>query len=85
MPDGRPYAHAWVEDLARQACLFAGILDGDRHHFAAPADEYATEFQVQQCVKYSWSEAYGLNHETGHYGPWLEDYRKLCRNGGEDD
>jgi hypothetical protein len=33
---------------------------------------------MQEAVRYTFAEALRLNHQSGHYGPWVEEWRALC-------
>jgi len=76
--DGHKYAHAWVEQDGRFV-IFAGIHLGKHKYFAALRAEYYTDAKVQEATKYTPREAAMENLRSGHYGPWLEKYKRLCR------
>jgi hypothetical protein len=75
--DGRPSAHAWVEDGDK--VIFAGILEGEKSYFAAERKEYYRELKVKTTAKYSVKAAMRQNLITGNYGPWLPQLKALCR------
>lgn len=77
-PSGEEYAHAWVEDVTSNTAIFSGILKGERLSFGTPIPEYRDHVNVVELTRYTYQEAYKLNLETGHYGPWIEKYRALC-------
>ena len=74
-PDGRLYAHAWVEDAVEDTCIFTGILDGTRRVFATPAHEYYAEVRVQEMTRYNLIQALQNNRFTNSYGPWEARYQ----------
>ena len=75
-PDGNLYSHAWVE--YEEQAFFRAIIEGEPTYVATSIAEFATEFQVQACTRYSVREAAILNRQSGHYGPWLPQYKALC-------
>ncbi len=75
-PDGKPCAHAWVEDGDR--CLFSGMLGGEQHVFAARHEAYYADLRVQEVTRYSVREAWAANRRHGTYGPWVPRYQALC-------
>ena len=79
MPDGRPYSHAWVEELGQ--VWFSGTIEGVGKVYAETTREaFHHEFQVQEFTAYTMEETLRLNYESGHYGPWEQKYRVLCRD-----
>lgn len=85
VPEGpdkdQPFAHAWLED--GEEAWQAGFLDGVKVQFACRVADMVTELRVQHATKYTARQARDENHRSGHYGPWVEKYRALCRNGGK--
>lgn len=79
MPDGRPYAHAWVEDKKDDTSIFRGIIDGEATYLIAPRTEYYERFRVQETTKYTLYQALEENRKSNTYGPWKEKYRKLTK------
>lgn len=77
MPDGRPYAHAWVE--RNGTCFFIGIVDGERCIVKATKDEFYTVYLVQETTAYTVLQALDENRKSNHYGPWKPEYRSLCK------
>lgn len=77
--NNEPYAHAWVEEKGE--AHFFGIVKGVRMLFMVPLDEFLEKFQVVECKRYSVPQAIRLNAYYKNYGPWIEKYRRLCRNG----
>jgi hypothetical protein len=80
MPEGRFYAHAWVEDKKKNTCMFKGILEGEADYFAADIKEYYEHIMPQEIVKYSVMEAIEQNIKSGNLGPWKSHIKALCRN-----
>lgn len=78
-PDGEPYSHAWVEERGSRVWT-GGILDGVRGYFAFDKVEYYAEMTVTDVTLYSVAEVWRQNYRSGHYGPWEEKYRSLCRD-----
>jgi hypothetical protein len=76
MPDGEPYAHAWVE--REGVCLFVGIIDGKRLTLAADHVEYYIDMKVQEVTHYTVAQAMAENKRSNHYGPWKPEYAALC-------
>lgn len=81
MPDGRPYAHAWVESQHTGSAFFFGILKGKRVRVEVDAAEYRKELKVQKFTEYTYEQAWRENEKHVNYGPWIEEYRELCLNG----
>ena len=80
MPDGRPYAHAWVEDNKKGECIFGGIINGQKVYlFAEKADYYECQ-QVQDTTKYTIKQAMMENLLSYSYGPWEQKYLSLTSN-----
>lgn len=80
LPDGERYAHAWVEHLDRGTAVFCSILNGRRMYVETTIAEYDAHFKVQERTHYTVDEAWRENMRSGHYGPWLERYRELCKD-----
>jgi hypothetical protein len=81
---GEPFAHAWVEDeySEPEARVWqGGILNGERIFYALDRVEFFQRMRVQECTRYTLREASDHNHRTNHYGPWLDKYKRLCREG----
>ena len=76
--DGHEYAHAWVEQ-DEKFVIFAGIHNGKHKYFAASRAEYYNDAKVQETTKYTPRQAAQENLRSGHYGPWLDKYKRLCR------
>lgn len=76
-PEGRPLAHAWVEDLKAHEAYFTGILEGKRVTFAADRYEFRAELNVLESTSYTIQEALAAEEEHG-IGPWESRYRALC-------
>lgn len=76
MPDGRPYAHAWLE--REDCCLFVGVIEGREVPLEAAKDEFYVEYKVQESTRYTLREALAENVRTNHYGPWKPEYEALC-------
>lgn len=81
VPAGEPVAHAWVEEVDGSLWQ-GGILNGEHLYFAVPREHFYTSTNVLECTRYSVSEARDWNYRTGHFGPWEEKYRALCRARG---
>lgn len=77
------YSHCWLEDTLHGLAIFDGIHDGERKHFAVPLDVYRESQRIQDETRYTWQEAYALNHMHNHLGPWEEKYLSLCRAKGQ--
>lgn len=81
MPDdGRPYAHAWVENPKKGECIFKGIIGKEEAYLFADKADFYKEMQVQETTKYTVKQACieNMKHET--FGPWEEKYLKLTSN-----
>ncbi len=74
---GGESAHAWVEDDQLDACLFVALHRGKRITFAAPRFDYYETYQVLCRWRYSYPQAFELNHASGNYGPWEPRLREL--------
>ena len=82
MPDGQPYAHAWVETYAGTAHFF-GILKGERVRVTVDAAEYRQELKMQHVTEYTPEEAWEENRKSENFGPWIPRYRELCKDSGQ--
>lgn len=76
-----PFAHAWVECGVRDSVLQGAIVDGEPTMYEMPFSLFWARFRPQKLTRYSVDEAIALNHQTGHYGPWNEDYTRFCKDG----
>jgi hypothetical protein len=81
MPDGTPYAHAWVEDPSTDTCIFKGIFKREEIYLQADRKEFYAEYKVQETTKYTVKQACIENMRTGIFGPWEEKYLVLTKNG----
>jgi len=84
---GERFAHAWVEERRDDGSTVvwqdgflecAGELNGQRITYAITREEFQRELQPQRFTRYSPREAWEENRRTGHFGPWLPEYRLLC-------
>lgn len=80
LEDSSQYAHAWVEDIKDQTCVFRGIANGEFVWLSASITEYYANFQVQETTKYTLRQACDENQRTMSYGPWEERYLALTRS-----
>jgi len=76
MPDGEPYAHAWVE--RGDECFFMGVLNGQRQAMRAEKGVFYPKFEVGETTRYTVAEAIAENARSNHYGPWRPEYVALC-------
>lgn len=79
MPDGKPYAHAWVEEgnMTWNPC----ILDGEKGFAQSTIKDFYKLFQVQDFTRYNFDALFKLSAEIGHAPPpWEDKYRRLCRD-----
>jgi hypothetical protein len=83
-PAGKPFAHAWVEDLEKDQVLFIGLLRGEKHIVAADREEYQHNIGLEHAIRYSYPEAVVWNRITRHYGPWDQQVRALCRTSNQE-
>lgn len=74
--EGRPYAHAWVEESCW--CWDCGILEGNKVFYAVAHDEFYFDRSVEQSTRYTILEAYEENRKHRTFGPWLREYKELC-------
>jgi hypothetical protein len=79
MPDGQPYAHAWVEDPKTNSCIFKGTLKRKALYFQADRQEFYEQYKVQETTKYTVKQACLENLRTNSYGPWLPKYIALTK------
>ena len=79
-PD-EPYAHAWVEE--GDQCWDAGLLDGQRIYYAVSREEFYAARRIQTTTRYTVRQAALENLRTGHFGPWVAEYRALCGGDGK--
>lgn len=80
-PEGYPaMAHAWLEDDREQTAIFSGILTGEKRRFVTPKETYYANQRPLSVTRYTYREAFVLNRQSGHYGPWKPEYRALCRS-----
>lgn len=78
MESGKPYSHAWVE--MDGVVYHTGILQGEKCVMGFDRKEYYREMRVQECTRYTILEAAAMEKKHGYPGPWIEKYRKLCRD-----
>lgn len=78
------YSHCWLEDTLHDVAIFQGFEDGERKHFAVPLAEYRESHRIQDETRYTWQEAYALNHMHNNFGPWESKYLDLCRPAGQE-
>lgn len=76
--EGRRFAHAWVEE--DDAVWQSGLLDGELIYYAMPLEDFTKALRVQESTRYTVRQAAMKNETSGHYGPWLDAYRALCRD-----
>lgn len=81
-PEGELYAHAWVEQDGALVWQ-AGLAFAFKVYVSQRAQEFYAERRVVEFTRYTVKEAIAINDETGHYGPWKEKYRRLCKNARE--
>lgn len=74
-PDGVLFAHGWLE--CNGQVIQGGILDGQRVFYAIPLADFRSLFQVAEQTRYTAMQAIAENMRTGHFGPWVEQYREL--------
>jgi hypothetical protein len=78
--DGHDFSHAWVEDNPRGRVLAMGIYKGERIMVIEERPKFYAELKPKDVTKYTPREAWQENKRTMHYGPWKEQYLKLCRD-----
>lgn len=80
--DGEDYSHAWCE--SDDEAIGFGLVEfkGEMTTcvYYADKDEYYKRFDVQEKTTYDYDQALTLNHFYGHYGPWIQKYRRLCKD-----
>src|SRR5687768_16933600 len=57
-------AHAWLEDLADDTCIFAGTLRGKTGYCMVDRAVYRTGLRIQDETRYSVAEALDANART---------------------
>jgi hypothetical protein len=77
LPNGKAYAHAWVERHDKY-CIFKGIINGEATFLEAEKEEYYEHFKVQETMKFPIQAAVAQNKLYGTTGPWSEKYKALC-------
>jgi hypothetical protein len=77
--DGHLFSHAWVEDDDGDRVFQSGILNGEKVWFGLNRSEWYDTMQIQKFTRYTFMEALMLNYQTHHYGPWVDEYRTLCK------
>lgn len=75
-PDETPFAHGWVEHHG--IAVQAGLLEGQRIYYGVPLREFRERWRVREQTRYTVIEALRENYRSGHYGPWVEAYARLC-------
>jgi hypothetical protein len=79
-PDsGEPFVHAWVEHDATDMIWQIGIMDGIRTPFAMVRPALYETLRLQRFTRYTPEQVLAETDRSGHYGPWLEEYKELCR------
>jgi hypothetical protein len=79
LEQGKPYAHAWVEDDIEDRVYQSGLLNGTKIWWGIDRAEYYQLMRVQKFTVYTFHEALWLNYQTNHFGPWVPEYIALCR------
>lgn len=72
------YSHAWIE--TKESVIDGRILNDEKVMAEYDKTGFYIEMKVVERTLYTVKEACELNYISGHYGPWIEKYRKLCRN-----
>jgi hypothetical protein len=78
-PDGRLYAHAWIEErgeLVWQAALY----QGERVFFTADKARHYKVMNIHELVVYTPHEVAEENDRTGTLGPWKQSVIDCCND-----
>ena len=75
-PDGKPFAHAWVEQ--GNIVWNSGNLLEQKIYTAIDRKQFYSECRVTHSTKYSPREMIAYNVTFNNFGPWVLEYRKLC-------
>jgi hypothetical protein len=81
-PDGKDLSHGWLEYDGN--VIVSGMLHGEKVMITADRSEYYEQSVVKDTTKYTLFEAYREEKRHGHFGPWVERYRALCRDAHEE-
>jgi hypothetical protein len=82
LPDGTPYAHAWVEidEGGGITVLNAVLRDGMKVYGQFLKEQFYQTWRVEERIRYSLLEAYENCRQYDYSGPWEDRYRVLCRD-----
>lgn len=85
---GEPYAHGWVEETDSRSAdgVWQGAMadvEGKRERvfYLTYKHEFYVAYRVQKTTSYTVLEALAENERSGHYGPWVQEYRELLADG----
>ena len=78
---GEPFSHAWCEQ--GEMVWFSGIFRGEKGMLQTTKKEYYAEMVVTRFTRYSPAEAAEEYQRSISFGPWLDCYIKLTRQGRE--
>lgn len=76
-PDGRLYAHAWVEHLD-ESVWQRGVMRGRSVYYQQGRDKFYKDRGVRETTRYTVQEADRMNELHDNFGPWEERYRALA-------
>jgi hypothetical protein len=76
----QPFAHAWVEE--GDGAYQDGFLEtGERITYQLTVEQLREWLRPQKQTRYTIPEVLVENERSGHFGPWVEEYRALCGRG----
>lgn len=72
----KPFSHAWVEDKGR--VLFKGCVNGSIINISRTRVSHYNHLRPHTITKYTLEQVAEENRKSGTYGPWKQEYLKLC-------
>lgn len=82
---GHVFAHAWVEENGNVwqwgILETVGPLNGERVEYSIEKADFYREMRVREVTLYTLKEVHAENTKHGTYGPWLEKYQALTKDG----
>ncbi len=74
--EDRDYSHAWVE--TKENCIDAKMFNGEKVYVEYTHEEFNRIFKVKSKTRYNMEQLLEENRKSGMYGPWKDEYKKLC-------
>ena len=79
MPDGKEYAHAWIEE--GDLTWFPGLFNGEKGFAQCLTTEFYETYNVKEFTRYNFHDVTRVAHEhDDRPPPWELKYLKLCKD-----